>query len=145
VSTPLLIAHVGGCPWRNQGHSDAAKRISDATIMHSIANGWDVNKYWCAFLLEDGKSPDAYTLYDSKRDAVRHQSDEFLCMYVKLRFGGFNVCECEATLKYHRAAYLKGYRLPDPDQRTGGRDLIPRIGSDKMRNQIRALANGGRK
>lgn len=139
MSTPLIIAHVGGCPARGSGHTDAAKRISDACTMHSIATGWDINKYWAAFRLEDGRSPDNNTLYDNKRDAVRHQSDEFLCLYVKLRYGGINTCEAEAFLKLHRQAYLKGFRLANPDARSGGPDIIPRIGTDKARNQIRAL------
>lgn len=142
MSTPLVMMHVGGCPNRHTGHTDAAKRISDATILHSIANGWDVNKYWVAFRLEDGRSPDNNTLYDSKRDAVRHQMDEFLCLYVKLQYGGFNVCQAEAYLKIHRQAYLNGYRLADPDHRKGGRDIIPRIGSDKLSAQIQALRRG---
>jgi hypothetical protein len=144
MSVPLIMMHVGGCPWRDKGHSDAAKRISDATMLHSIATGWDINKYWAAYKLEDGRSPDSNTLYDSKRDAVRHQLDEFLCVYIKLRYGGINVCEAEAFLKYNRQAYLRGFRLPDPDHRRGGPDLIPRIGSDKMANQIRALTRGSK-
>lgn len=137
--TPLLMQHVAGCPWRAKGHSDAAKRISDATMLHWVALHWACTKYWVAFRLEDGRSPDNNTLYDSKRDAVRHQSDEFLSMYVKLHPGGHNVCETEAMLKFTRQAYLNGYRLPDPDHRHGGPDLIPRIGMDKIQNQIRAL------
>jgi hypothetical protein len=138
----LILQHVAGCPWRAVGHSDEAKRMSDATMLHWVANGWDSTKYWVAFKMEDGRSPDNNTLYDSKRDAVRHQLDEFLCLYVRLHPGGFNVCEMEATLKYHRQAYLNGFRLPDPDARTGGPDLISRIGTDKFTNQIRALKNG---
>src|SRR5258707_15765618 len=103
------MQHVGGCPARGRGHTDGAKRISDACNMHWIAQGWDSTKYWCAFKLEDGRTPDNNTLYDSKRDAVRHQTDEFLCLYVKLHPGGMNVCEAEAILKVHRQAYLNGY------------------------------------
>jgi hypothetical protein len=107
--------------------------------MHSIATSWDINKFWAAYRLEDGRSPDSHTLYDSKRDAVRHQMDEFLCLYIKLRYGGINCCEAEAYLKLHRQAYMRGFRLADPDAKTGGPDIIPRIGTDKARNQIRAL------
>src|SRR5258707_165554 len=52
------MQHVGGCPARGRGHTDGAKRISDACNMHWIAQGWDSTKYWCAFKLEDGRTPD---------------------------------------------------------------------------------------
>ncbi len=136
------MQHVGGCPARASGHTDAAKRISDACMMHWIAQGWDSTKYWVAFKLEDGRSPDNNTLYDNKRDAVRHQMDEFLCLYVKLHPGGMNVCEVEAFLKIHRQAYLNGYRLQDPMHKKGGPDIIPRVGSDSLRDQIRSLVRG---
>lgn len=142
MSTPLVMMHVGGCPRRALGHTDAAKRIADACTLHWVAQHWDSTKYWVAFRLEDGRSPDNNTLYDSKRDAVRHQSDEFLCLYVKLQPGGVNVCQAEAFLKMNRQAYLNGYRMADPDHKKGGRDIIPRIGSDKASNQIRALIRG---
>jgi hypothetical protein len=140
--TVLIMQHAGGCPRRGSGHTDPAKRIADACMMHWIAQGWDSTKYWAAFKLEDGRSPDSNTLYDSKRDAVRHQMDEFLCMYIKLHPGGMNVCEAEAILKIHRQAYLNGYRMHDPDSKSGGADIIPRIGMDKVANQIRALIRG---
>src|SRR4029077_1479010 len=139
MGVPLLIMHVGGCPARGSGHTDAAKRISDACMLHWVALHWDSTKYWVAFKLEDGRTPDNNTLYDSKREAVRHQADEFLCLYIKLHPGGVNVCEAEALLKFTRQAYSRGFRLPDPDSRHGGPDLIPRIGMDKIRAQIRAL------
>lgn len=137
--TVLIMQHVGGCQWRFKGHSDAAKRISDACMLHWVAQHWDSTKYWVVFNLEDGRSPDNHTLYDSKRDAVRHQPDEFKCLYIKLHPGGMNVCEAEAFLKFNRQAYLSGYRLADPDKKSGGPDLIPRIGSDTMKQQIRGL------
>jgi len=140
----LILQHVAGCPNRATGHSDAAKRISDACTLHWVALHWDCTRYWVAFKLEDGRSPDNNTLYDNKRDAIRHQMDEFLCLYIKLHPGGINVCEAEAALKFHRQAYLNGYRLADPDKRSGGPDLIPRIGTDKHSNQIRALKRARR-
>lgn len=137
MSVPLIMAHVGGCPGRAIGHTDPAKRISDATLLHWVAGKWDTVGKWMAFKLQDGRSDNV--LYDNKRDAVRHQSDEFLCMYVKLAPGGMNVCEAEAMLKFTRQAYNNGFRLPDPDARSGGPDLIPRVGMEKVKAQIRAL------
>jgi hypothetical protein len=100
---------------------------------------------WVAFKLEDGRSDNV--LYDSKRDAIRHQHHgEMQCMFAVMHMGGMSVCEAEALFQYTRQAYLNGYRLPDPDARTGGPDLIPRIGMEKVRGQVTALRNsrGGR-
>jgi hypothetical protein len=144
MSVPLLMAHVGGCPRREQGHTDAARRVADACILQWVAGKYDTVGKWLAFKLEDGRSDNV--LYDSKRDVVRHQKHgEMSRMYVKIHPGGMNPCEAEAMLRYTRQAYLNGFRLPDPDSKTGGPDLIPRIGMEKVRAQISALTNGGRK
>jgi hypothetical protein len=141
MNVPLIMPHVGGCPRRATGHSDEAKRISDEATMHWVAGHWDSVGKWIACKLADGRSD--HVLYDSKRDAIRHQKHgEQTCVYIKLHPGGMNVCEAEAMFQYTRRAYQNGFRLPDPDARSGGPDLIPRIGMDKVRAQITAL--GGR-
>jgi hypothetical protein len=145
VTVPLIVSHTAGCPLRGIGHTDAAKRVSDAVNLHMLAAdaGWawdNVRGKFMAFALADGKSDGV--LYDSKRDAVRHQSDEFLCMYLKLHAGGMSICEAEIMLKIHRQAYSNGFRLADPDSKSGGRDIIPRMATDKVLNQIRALNRG---
>jgi hypothetical protein len=145
MSTPLLVPHTAGCPLRGIGHTDAAKRVSDAVNLHMLASdaGWawdNVKGRFMAFRLENGASDG--TLYDTKQDAVRHQGDEFLCMYLKLHAGGMSACEAEIMLKIHRQAYDNGFRLADPDSKTGGRDIIPRMATDKALAQIRALNRG---
>ena len=132
---------------RGIGHTDAAKRVSDGVNLHMLASdaGWawdNVKGRFMAFRLENGATDGV--LYDSKRDAVRHQSDEMLCMYIKLHGGAMTVCEAEIMLKIHRQAYSNGFRLTDPDAKNGGRDIIPRMATDKALNQIRTL-NRGRK
>lgn len=147
MTVPLIVSHTAGCPLRGIGHTDAAKRTSDAVNLHMLARdagwAWDnvVGKFM-AFRLENGASDGV--LYDTKQAAVRHQSDEFLCMYLKLHGGGMSICEAEIMLKIHRQAYSNGFRLADPDSKNGGRDIIPRMATDKALNQIKAL-NGGRK
>jgi hypothetical protein len=145
MSTPLIVSHTAGCPLRGIGHTDAAKRVSDAVNLHMLASdaGWaweNVRGQFMAFRLEDGRSDG--TLYPTKLDAVRHQYDEFTCMYLKLHAGGMSVCEAEIMLKIHRQAYSNGFRLADPDHKSGGRDIIPRMATDKALNQIRALNRG---
>lgn len=109
---------------RNQV-SDAARRCSD------IVNGYistrpidELRNCWIAVRLSDGGSDG--TLYDSKRDAVRHQLWEFQCAYVSFRnlAGGITPLEAERFLDYNRRAYDAGFRLPDPDDANGGPDLF---------------------
>lgn len=142
MSTPLPMQHVGGCPARGSGHTDAARRIADACTMHWLAIGWDSIRYWAGFRLEDGRTPDNNTLYDSKRHAVSHLRNGAPCVFIKLHPGGMNVCEAEVMLKMYRQAYLNGSPYADPEHRHGGPDIIPRIGMDKVRNQINALVRG---
>lgn len=119
------------------GHTDAAKRVSDIAVMHWVASGWDsVNKIM-VFALADGRSDNV--LYPRKLDAVRHQSNEFLYMYVPMHPGGINPCEAEILLKVHRQAYDNGHRWTDPDAKSGGRDLILRQGTREADIQHRFL------
>jgi hypothetical protein len=110
---------------QTQGFSDAAKRASDIINSYRTFVPWDELKTkWLAIRLSDGGYDG--NLYDSKRDAVRHQLDEFLCAYVcfKNLIGGARPKEMELFLKFNRDAYDAGFRLPDPDDQFGGRDVL---------------------
>lgn len=104
---------------------DAAKRAAD-TINGQLAlcRPWYLSNKWMAFRLSDGSSDGV--LYDSKRDAVKHQSDEFLCFYVSFRncAMGTNAREVAMWLVMHRQAYDKGYRFVDPDHAYGGASVL---------------------
>jgi hypothetical protein len=136
----LLVPHVGGCPRRGSGHTDESKRMADIVRLHLFANSdqWSPVGKWIACQLEDGRSPDGNTLYDTKQDAVRH-TDYMRCVYIRIHPGGTNECETEALLKLGRSGRYRNFLLADPDSKSGGPDIIPRIGMDKIRNQIRAL------
>lgn len=131
---------------RGFGHTDAAKRVCDGVNLHMLANdaGWAWDNgvgHWMAFKLEDGSTDGV--LYDNKQAAVRHQSDEFQCMYLRLHMGGMNICEAEIMLSLHRKAYKESFRwYPDRDSRHGGLSIIPRIGTAEAQDQI--LGIGGR-
>jgi hypothetical protein len=141
--TPLIIAHVPSCRWKGKGHTDAAKRISDATNLHKVASGWDSIGKFIACRLSDGTG--GIDLYDSYRDAVRIQSarhDEFL--YIRLRAEGMTVCEAELYLWVNRQARDNGFKLSDPDDSRGGKTLIPRIDPQHNNLILKGLMNGNR-
>jgi hypothetical protein len=119
------------------GHSDAAKRVSDAVNLHFNIMGFDCKRHWIACRLEDGKG--GQTLYDTKQDAIRHQLDEYLCMYICLTGAPMSVCEAEILLVTHRKAYKAGFRMADPDTAAGGKQLIPRVALEHRLATIRAF------
>jgi len=98
----------------------------DAKRMHNIVQGyiafvepWELQKKWLAVRLSDGGTDG--TLYDSMEDAIRFQSDEFLCAYFSYKntLGGVTVKDCEIWLDFVRKAYKAGFRLPDPSAQFG--------------------------
>jgi hypothetical protein len=129
------VTHDPGCPVEK--HSDAARHCSDAVNLHVSALGFDAMKKWVAVRLSDGRSDG--TLYDTKRDAVRHQSSEQLCAYVCIPPNGMGVCSAEAFLAVHRKLYTSGFRLADPDAPHGGRQVIPRLTQKDQARQTAAL------
>jgi len=107
------------------GIIDAAKRASDAINKAIVENGFDmVTHKWLAIRLSDGGTDGV--LYDTKRDAVRRQSNEFQCAYVALRNlrQGAKPEEMARFLQFNRDAYDAGFRLPDPDSNDGGPELL---------------------
>lgn len=121
-------------------YSDEAKRASD--IINGYFAYFPLDRLlhsWVAIRLSDGGSDG--TLYDSKRDAVRHQSDEFLCAYISLRNcpNGVKPLEAERFLAWTRAAYRAGFRLPDPDDMTGGPDVFMPV---NQFDGLRRIVNG---
>ena len=127
--------HDPGC--RLLAHSDAAKRCSDAVNLHLSALGVDAMRRWVAVRLSDGSSDG--TLYDTKRDAVRAQSDEYLCAYVCVPPSGMNPCQAESFMATHRKLYDNGFRLADPDAPSGGRSIIPALTREDHRRQVACL------
>jgi hypothetical protein len=123
------------------GHTDAARRVSDTTIQQWTDHGWDgYVGWWMSFTLTDGRSDGI--LYPTKRAAVIHVPDEFRFMFLKMHPMGMNPCEAEIMLRMYRNAYDAGFRLSDPDKKSGGADIIPRIGTAEVHTQINALRRG---
>jgi hypothetical protein len=110
------------CQYHPRGHSDEARRMADEVNLHYAAIGWDAIGKTVAIRLSDGGSD--HVLYDNKRDAVRHQLNEFQCAYIRIQRDTIGVCEAQIMLTFHRQAYDNGFRLADPDSKTGGRDHL---------------------
>jgi hypothetical protein len=53
-----------------------------------------------------------------------------------------SVCSAASVLRWHREAYDAGFRLPDPDDRRGGPQMIRRLRAEDHENQIAALKTG---
>jgi hypothetical protein len=127
---------------------ECGKRMSDVLNLHLNFHDRDELLHkWVAFKLQDGSSDGV--LYDSKRDAVRHQFSEFHCAYISFRNlgGGTNPKDCAIFLQFTRDAYDAGMRLPDPDDASGGPDAIVTTGQRdwiKHRINLRALQGGFR-
>src|ERR1700685_3855450 len=127
----LIVPHIAGCRWRLSGHTDPAKRVSDAVNNHARAVGlgisWEtVQGKFMAFSLNDGRSNG--DLYDDMASAVRH-TDEMTHFYLKLRAEGMEVCEAELMLWLHRKGRSAGFPQADPDRKDGGPQIIPRLGT----------------
>lgn len=124
-------------------HSDAAKRASDAYRLHKAALGQLAVGRFLAVALADGSSDGV--LYDTKRDAVRHQHhNEQMYAFICINPGDLNPCEAEEFLALNRMFYDRGIRLSDPDHAAGGREVIQRVTVEDQRSLARSIASGGR-
>lgn len=139
----VIVSHDEACPPRNRttlgGHSDASKRTSDEYQLHRIGRP-DAIGHWFAVRLSDGTSD--HVLYSLRREAVRHQRhDEMWYAFLQIRPSGLSICEAASFLRTARMAYDAGFRLTDPEHRSGGRQLITRLGLEDQRRADYALEN----
>lgn len=121
MTVPLLTWHTPHCEYRQRGHTDAAKRISDMVTMHWLAMQFSVSGKWLAFRLQDGRG--GRDVYPSKFDAVRHSSNPKQMLYVCMVPGGMNICEAEILLNTSRQ--MAHWGLEDSE-----RQLIPRVAGE---------------
>lgn len=136
--TPVLVRHDAGCRFAREvdgGHSDAAKRLSDAYNLHIVcgARMGAVLAYSLADASSDG------VLYDSRSDAVAHQRhNEARRGYVRIGAGRMSVCEAAAVIRWDRqAAALAPATL---GERSGGLEPIPRLTLEGRERQLAAMS-----
>ena len=121
---------------------DAAKRAWEQVKNIAVHVPWDQRMHSIITIrLSDGHCDGV--LYESKRDAVKHAgNNEHFYAYFSFRNApnGFaSPRDAAIFLAWHRAAYDRGYRLPDPDARTGGPDLIMPTPMEHVGNQLARL------
>lgn len=85
---------------------EAAQRLRDAVALQLEVHGDQAHGKFIAARLEDGASDG--TLYDTRRDATRHQINDPWCFYVKVHVGGIQVREAWTVLMYARQAKKAG-------------------------------------
>ena len=119
--------------------SDAAKRISDAMILHYLAGR---TGEWAAFRLADGTTPDRHTTYPTRIECVKHQKwDRDTIVYLQVEPPGMSPKEAGAYLQWARFLHSQGWRLPDPEfDYDGG---MPDLKSDRLA-MARHLISGGK-
>jgi hypothetical protein len=119
--------HQVHCPFENrtpEGHSDAAKRVSDIYSLHRVADPYGNIGSWFAAALADGTSD--MVLYDSKQSAISHQHhNENYYTFIQVVPAMMTPCETEVMLKIARMLYDKGNRQTDGNSK---RELIRRLG-----------------
>jgi hypothetical protein len=124
--------------------TDAGKRAFDIVRSYCAFVEYETRvRGWVALRLEDGGSDG--TLYDSKIDAIKHQTYEQQCGYFSYRGApnGFTSAKDAAIwLEYHRQLYSAGGRLVDPDDAHGGPDIIMPTAEEQLMGQLRRMLPG---
>lgn len=130
------MQHEQYCQQKAIGHTDAAKRIADHYNLHRIGAGDQAIGKWFAATMADGLSDGV--LYDTKRDAVKHQHhDEQYYTFIKIAPHSMKVCDAEVMLKTTRQLFDSGIKLADPDDARGGKDVIKRLTNEDQMAQSR--------
>ena len=96
-----------GLELATQEEKDVVQHLCDAVNLHVDAQGSEAFGKYVAIRLADGKSPDN-ALYDTRRDAVRHNIHDPWCFYVRISPGGIQPREAWVVLGYARQAKDNG-------------------------------------
>lgn len=120
---------------------EAGQRAYDAVVLHKLAGGADAFGKWIAVNLSDGRSDNV--LYDTRRDAVRHQHGcERDKAYIPVKPGLASPHELGTFIGVGRRMRDAGVAIPDVDHRNGGLDVIHRMSNTDNYAQLRNLFRG---
>lgn len=153
---PVLVRHDPGCRWGRegttadidaegtitgyklgQGHSDAAKRFSDAFNLHRAAG---TTSGWIAIRYSDGSG--GADVYDTRADAVAftwpYEDRYFFCT---LASGpSMSVCAAASVLRWKRI--MSEIEKPDRDRPSGGLEVVPFLTEEDRRQQESSVLAG---
>lgn len=153
MDVPVITRHDHGCKWARfdgevdenanilsgevrPGHSDAAKRFSDAYNLHRAAG---TSRGWIAVALADGSSDGE--VYETREEAVRWQRHhEQWFFFATLDQASMSICAAESLLRYKRV--MNKIEAADRDAPHGGLEVIPRLAIEDVEAQIRAVRTG---
>jgi len=124
---------------------DSAQRMADIINERCTWFPFSVlQSKWMAFRLQDGSSDKQ--LYDTRKDAVRHQTNENQCCFFSFRNapGGVQTRDIWLYMQFHRHAYSRGARMNDPEAQNGGRDFIMPVERQGVVRQVSKLIIPGR-
>lgn len=117
---------------------DRSRRVSDSFNARITFMKWDeIQHAWMAFKLSDGSTDG--NVYYSRREAIRHQTDERVCAYIAFKNcpNGISPSEAGRFMFYTEQAYKAGGVLPDPDQQFGGPEpFMPTQQYDNLKGLI---------
>ena len=134
------MKHDGGCRYAREsdgGHSDDAKRLSDAYNLHKMVGE---RSGWIAIRLADGSTDS--TVYPTRESAVAHQHhNERWNGFAQLTAPHMSVCEAAAYLRWLRQ--ITRIAPAELGEAGGGLVVIPRLGAEGIGNQLRAMRRGG--
>jgi len=121
---------------------DVAKRCWEQVKNVAHHTDWETRMHsFLAIKLADGSTDGV--LYESKQAAVKHcKGNEQWYAFFSFRTapGGFaSPKEAAIFLAYHRMVYDQGGRLPDPDDRHGGPDMIMPTTREQVMEQLGRL------
>lgn len=120
--------------------SDAAKRISEAMTLHTLAGS--AGK-WASFRMSDGRERQTGTAYDSHYDAMRAAGwDRDRTIYLEITPDGVPEHEAQGALDYARLVHDLGFRIPVPDFSYD--PTMPLLMSDRIKS-ARHLGSGGKR
>jgi hypothetical protein len=153
--TVVLVRHDPGCKWGRAtdvdidsegkvlsavigpGHSDAAKRFSDAFNLHRAAG---TSSGWIAVSYADGRGGEV--VYDTRDDAVQDRWPyEDRCFYATLASApSMSVCAAESVLRWRRI--MSEAERPDRDVPGGGLEVIEFLTAEDRAVAERAAITG---
>lgn len=123
-------------------YKDVARILKFEYSTHRVADPYGSVGKWFAIALQDGKTD--HVLYDSKSDCIRHQAQmEYYYLYVRIAPHDMSIQDAETYVKLYRKMYRKGIRLTDPEDKSGGKELIYRSTIEDQVAQIRGMFGTG--